>query len=275
MKKITLLVAAILFAGVTQAQITLTQNDGTTVTGTNSVGCPGGDNDWARNFVLADYGVTGNFQLESGTIGVQSNDASGAFVTVNVYSSDSGFPGSFDVTNLLGTQVVIVDAAAATVAVDYTFDVPVVVPAGTEAIVVAVVTELGNNFFIGGTAIETDPSYLRSTNCGVADYTTTGDIGFPDAHPLINVTGLEVLGLNENLAAASSIFPNPTSGELNVKLPSNVVVTSATVVDLLGRNTGAQLVNGKINMSDLAQGVYILKVNTESNGSLTQKVVKN
>ncbi|GAA0872380.1 hypothetical protein GCM10009117_15270 [Gangjinia marincola] len=188
MKKITFVFALLLSGVIGIAQTTLTQNSGD-VTGTNSVGCPGGDNDWARNFVLADYGISADFNLTSGSVGVQSTDGSGTSITVNVYATDAGFPGTFDTANLLGSQVVAVDAATVETTVDFVFDTPILIPGGTQSIAVAVVVPLGNNFFIGGTPTETTESFLRSTNCSVADYVTPSSIGFPDANPLIEVSG--------------------------------------------------------------------------------------
>ncbi len=82
-----------------------------------------------------------------------------------------------------------------------------------------------------------------------------------------------LLGANENLLSQVSVYPNPTTDILNVKVPANVTVNSASLVNVLGANTGLRLVNGTINTSSLASGVYILTVNTSA-GTMTQKVVK-
>ena len=274
MKKITLLLFAFILTITVQAQTTLTHNTDNVITSANSVACQGGDNNFARNFILADFGVTETFTINSGEIGVQEIDLDTP-VTVNVYTSDAAFPASFGSAVLLGSQSVNIPSTSGLSIVAYDFDVPVVVPAGTEAIVVEIFQEAnGVAFFIGGTAAETDDSYLKSTTCGVADYVTATSIGFPDAHYYITVTGTTILGVNEALADASSIYPNPVSDILNVKLPSNVEVTSVTITDVLGRNAGIVYSNGEMNVSALAKGVYILNVNTTS-GSLNQKIVKN
>jgi hypothetical protein len=41
----------------------------------------------------------------------------------------------------------------------------------------------------------------------------------------------------------------------------------------LGRDTGATLENGKINIENLAKGMYILQLETE-NGITTKKIMK-
>ena len=82
------------------------------------------------------------------------------------------------------------------------------------------------------------------------------------------------LSINENALAQVSIFPNPTSAVLNIKVPSTIEVQNAVLFDLLGKNTGVKLINGVMNTSDLARGVYILNLKTSA-GTLTEKVIKN
>ena len=60
---------------------------------------------------------------------------------------------------------------------------------------------------------------------------------------------------------------------LNVNVAGNIEISNASMFDLLGKNTGVQLVNGQMDTSSLARGVYILNVETSA-GTLTQKVVK-
>jgi len=274
MKKITLLFAAVLSAVAIQAQTTLTHNTDDTITATNSVACQGGDNLQARVFILDDFGISGDFEITEGAIGVQSISAD-VNLTVNIYIVDdlfpTGFPGS---ATLLGSQMVIVPFGSDLTIVDYTFDTPVVVPAGTERILVEVAQELdGISWFIGGTAGQVDHPWLASVQCEVFDYLAPADIGFPDAHYYITVTGDESLSLGDNLLSQVSIFPVPATDVINVKAPSSIEITEVALFDLLGRNTGATISNGQINVSDLSRGVYMLTVKT-SEGTLTQKVVK-
>ena len=60
---------------------------------------------------------------------------------------------------------------------------------------------------------------------------------------------------------------------LNVRVPSNVTIESASIFDVLGKENRVQVTNGKINVQNLSQGVYILNLRTSA-GTLTQKVVK-
>ena len=276
MKKITLLAVACLFAATSFAQVTLTYNTDTTVTATNSVGCPGGDNNWARNFLVADFpALPANYQIVRGTIGVQSSDGANEDILVNVYSSDDGFPASFPSggATLEGSQVVTIPGGTTEASVDFDFDTPVVIPPGTLAVIVEVHTDLGIQFFIGGTNAETADGYLKSDQCATPDYVTTTSIGFGDAHFLINVEAEELLGVGDNIEELVSVYPNPAANVLNVDVPSNVEVLGANLYDVLGKDTGVSLDNGSMNTSSLSRGVYILNVTTSA-GTLTKKVVK-
>jgi len=81
----------------------------------------------------------------------------------------------------------------------------------------------------------------------------------------------ESAGLGDNDLVGASVYPNPATNVINVDFSSNVELKSAVLFDVLGKNTGATLVNGSMNIADLAAGVYILNIET-NNGSLTQKV---
>jgi len=83
----------------------------------------------------------------------------------------------------------------------------------------------------------------------------------------------ESAGLGDNDLVGASVYPNPATNVINVDFSSNVELKSAVLFDVLGKNTGATLVNGSMNIADLAAGVYILNIET-NNGSLTQKVIK-
>jgi len=81
------------------------------------------------------------------------------------------------------------------------------------------------------------------------------------------------LSVDDVLLSQISLFPNPASDILNVKLPIGVEVESAIMYDVLGKNVGVTISNGEINVSELSRGVYILSLKT-SVGTLTEKIVK-
>lgn len=82
------------------------------------------------------------------------------------------------------------------------------------------------------------------------------------------------LGIEDNQLAEISLYPNPVHGQLNINLPSSVELESATMFDLLGKATNMNIgENNTLNTSNLATGVYILKLET-TQGALTKKVIK-
>ncbi|MCF6308648.1 MAG: T9SS type A sorting domain-containing protein [Flavobacteriaceae bacterium] len=90
---------------------------------------------------------------------------------------------------------------------------------------------------------------------------------------MISIGDCTILSVNENLISQIAVFPNPTNDILNIKVPSTVEVLNSSLYNLLGQDTGLRLVNGTMNTNELAEGVYILNVETSA-GTLTQKVVK-
>ncbi|WP_310992626.1 T9SS type A sorting domain-containing protein [Aequorivita marina] len=81
------------------------------------------------------------------------------------------------------------------------------------------------------------------------------------------------LSVGDNLLSEVSVYPSPATDVLNISLPSNVEVESATLFSILGENTGVSYSNGKMNVSGLSSGVYFLNLETNL-GAYTQKIVK-
>lgn len=82
-----------------------------------------------------------------------------------------------------------------------------------------------------------------------------------------------VLAVSDVDKKAVSIYPNPTTEVLNLNV--NAKVNSADIYDLSGklvRNVTVSSDN-KVNVKDLRNGTYVLKVNTEA-GSTSHKFIK-
>ncbi len=78
---------------------------------------------------------------------------------------------------------------------------------------------------------------------------------------------------------AVSTYPNPTVDVINVYNSNNLELSSYKVIDLKGTVIKSGILNNtldqKINVSELSQGVYMLKLNTTDNTTITKKIVKN
>jgi len=278
MKKFTLFMFTVLagFGFQTQAQeaeIILSQTSGDVTP--QGVSCAGADNYWLRNYDLANHGLTSNVNLTGVQIGVQNLDGP---EELEVYVWEYvGFPGGFDLNDLptpLAAGEIEVDFDDLGTLVNVYFAEPVEVFPDSY-IVVAVVQpeETGNELFLMTLSEESQTSYIASFACGLEVPEPVAAVGFPDAHHIINLIIDDELSTNDVLAQKVSVYPNPVTDVLNINLPSDVVVNSSVLVDVLGRTTGAVYRNGQMDVSGLSQGVYFLKLETNL-GSYTQKVVK-
>jgi ASPIC/UnbV protein/type IX secretion system substrate protein/VCBS repeat protein len=99
---------------------------------------------------------------------------------------------------------------------------------------------------------------------------------------LNNVTPNQTLTIVENSTLSSKefdkntfiIFPNPTSGIVNIKSTINQDFI-LTIFDAIGRKISSKAyinINKSINVNDLSNGVYFFSFNTEK-GEITKKVV--
>lgn len=108
-------------------------------------------------------------------------------------------------------------------------------------------------------------------------YTVTGtDINGCQNKITYALTVNECVGMKENtLMTGLSVYPNPASTELNVEL-NNTSAKSIMILDLAGRivssvNSDSQVT--KVNMSNLANGVYYVRISSD-NATSVVKVVK-
>jgi hypothetical protein len=76
-----------------------------------------------------------------------------------------------------------------------------------------------------------------------------------------------------------STYPNPTIDIINVYNSNNLELSNYNLIDLKGTVIKSGVLNNtldqKINVSELSQGVYMLKLNTTDNSTITKKIIKN
>lgn len=127
----------------------------------------------------------------------------------------------------------------------------------------------------GGTGEEPvliDPDDLFGV--GATDWTNiSGLIGASFTAFSFRISDEPELGVDENALTQISLFPNPSSDVVNVKVPSSIEITSSALYDVLGKRTGIQVNNGVLDISSLARGVYLLNLETSA-GTLTEKIIK-
>lgn len=86
------------------------------------------------------------------------------------------------------------------------------------------------------------------------------------------------LSTTDFVAKNFSVYPNPSTGIVNLASKNNAAIEAIQLTDLNGRVVKNLTANGvtdmQINISDLTSGVYFLNIQTDA-GSGTTKIVKN
>lgn len=280
MKKITLLLSAMMLTLAAQSQTLLTQSDDPVnvtdggVACWDNVGLTYSENSFYRAYVLDDFGVTGSFVISEVQYGQGTAD-DGKLINLNIYTANTDDLATATLTLIGGTTHISSSADDLSLVTE-----PLVatIPAGSIVVFEVNAPDSGVNtgetFFPGINLIgENDDSYLKAVDCSINEPTTATTIGFPDNQYVMNVLGDELLSVGDNLAEMVSVYPSPATDVLNVKLPSNVVLQNSALVSILGKTTGVTLSNGVMNVSGIAPGVYFLNLETNM-GTYTQKVIK-
>ncbi|WP_369371687.1 S8 family serine peptidase [Promicromonospora sp. Populi] len=158
---------------------TITHSSSQDVVAVNSAACLAGETKVLRTFTLEDFDIQGEFAVTNVSFGVEIAGADTP-VTVNLYELDGDF--LYENMTLLGSSEATLEEQELTMV-----DVPVTGTA-TGTLVVEVVSPAG--FFIGSNAEpETAPSYIASSECNTPEPTPVAELGFPDMHVVMNVTG--------------------------------------------------------------------------------------
>lgn len=291
MKKITFLFTALLlFSGLlSNAQVTLSQSVDPSTIDESGVACWGStsgeyrDNAFARTYDLQnDFGIIGDFEISAVEFGQGSAD-DGKIVEVNIYTVDTENLATAAFTLVETVDVTLFSADDLSL---ITANISATIPAGSIVAVEVFAPDEGAvtflRYFPGfNLAGQNNISWIKSDGTGTGGASTGCSLPWTDPSTLgagpqeyvINLVGEEMLSVGDNLSEAISIFPSPATDVINIKTPSNIQVTGATLYDMLGKNTGVVYSNGQVDVSALSRGVYMLTVDTNE-GSLTQKIVK-
>jgi len=90
---------------------------------------------------------------------------------------------------------------------------------------------------------------------------------------LVNTT---VLSTQDYFTSNLKVYPNPVKSTLNITSSDNAQIDSVELFSVLGKNvlTTNTLINDAVDVSAIASGVYLLKVNSGTN-SVTKRIVIN
>ena len=277
MKKTILIVSLFLWQTIFSQEITLKHNIGNNII--DQIGnftCSGGGIDWARVFVLEDFGVIDEYTITSGSFGIaRANTSPGDGVIVNIYEIDEGFPDTFDESLLLGSSALIDIPPTGSQIFTFSFDTPILVSSDIDMVLVEV--HLGfqtQNVFMGGTPDSYDYSWFRAGCMGNPNnYETTYDINRPDVNYYITVTGDHLLSINELNEELISITPNPVKDQLIINIPAQFEFNEIIVFDINGKILLKKRTVEELDVSMFYSGLYFLKIVT-SQGTISKKFIK-
>ena len=117
-------------------------------------------------------------------------------------------------------------------------------------------------------------------NAGDGDATKTGDITgltsqscFEVSNKVANPTTCSgLVDVEEEAADEFSIYPNPTTGELNISGSKEFV--SARITNLAGQTFEYTVSGNSLNVSNLAKGLYIIELEGGNGDSVRSKFIK-
>lgn len=185
-----------------KAQITLTHNVGNTPIDTGMFSCEDRDEGWSKIFKLSDFGIKPNEQFYINSLQVALSESNtGAHLQFSVYSIDENFPVFFYSLyprSALGTrgygQAPLINGSPEII--DVYFEEPIIVPAGTERILVTVHKSVdfynpeSARVVVAGTAEDTGESWYSGCDENYS-LTRVSELNnpVPNANFYINVTG--------------------------------------------------------------------------------------
>jgi hypothetical protein len=82
-----------------------------------------------------------------------------------------------------------------------------------------------------------------------------------------------IVGIEDNLAAQTQIFPNPATSVVNIM--SDHVITNLMIYNFAGqliRNEQVSSSNHTVNVAELNPGVYIFQIDTDK-GRMTERII--
>lgn len=113
-----------------------------------------------------------------------------------------------------------------------------------------------------------------SKELGINDWTDIPKVGFPVKAFAFTLYGdNSILSTNSFNSEDLQLFPNPTSDYFYLTGASIKEIKSIDCVDLLGQKKDLVYENGKVNISHLNKGVYLVLIHT-SQGTVTKKLIK-
>lgn len=130
-----------------------------------------------------------------------------------------------------------------------------------------VVASSGDRMEQGGTTLDFT---VGETVVDFYDQGNTLHQGFHQVYNNVIITSVET----PSWAADIKVYPNPTSGQLNIDLPVNISPSRYQVVDISGKEVfKTNSIDNSIDLSPLSQGTYFLRIFGEKDFA-TYQIIK-
>lgn len=193
----------------------------------------------------------------------------------------------------INQDLVMVDVTSSTPVSDVELKVtsPNTTTASDIVFTLTVLPTKGSLYLNGGTALGLGATFTQADiDSGVVTYTTTSTIEDTDSfrvdtndsnggtlpNLLINIQILNNLSVDEFGLNVFNVYPNPTTGELNIKL-NTINDINISIIDLRGRRVYNEFNNTKnlvrtLDVSSLASGMYLLNIDSNGNKA-TKKII--
>ena len=119
-------------------------------------------------------------------------------------------------------------------------------------------------------------SYSVGQTLYTSETGSSGEVskGVQQPYEILVITGID----KKYISIETTVYPNPTTGSVMLKLSTEFPGISYTLSDATGKIIRQRIVNGKqsmITMEDLAEGIYYIKVTKENSELKTFKIIKN
>jgi len=117
---------------------------------------------------------------------------------------------------------------------------------------------------------EGNPSAVNDNNMGWESYDPGNGSVWDGVYEFM---GECTLSTNDYRLSTLVAYPNPTSDKINLVIPNSLGITSIGLYDITGKQMDLTIANNVLDVSNLPNGLYILKVATDD-GVASHKVVK-
>lgn len=148
----------------------------------------------------------------------------------------------------------------------------------------ATITASGASLYLWSTAETTTSISVAPTSTTTpTSYTVTGSTSGCSSKAISTVTVDVCIGIEEiSTSQEIAVYPNPTNGEFNISITNaNFKELELSIINLLGKevfkttynNSGTNF-NQQIDLSDLADGIYYIRINVGTNFKIKKLIVQ-